>query len=417
MALTAAQIKAERIAAEQEARDAAYQASLTAAPKTDIQQDALSMIAKATGVAVRNNAPLPAQAYTGIAKQPVVAKEDMPVSQTDFDKLIQTGDTAARKGDELLAAGDAAAIAAGGTPIGGNPLGTIKQNADAFDEMTSLLRQWGLESLAETYTQLMTEGLSAAQAINKLKYDKTINPKTGKPYNAAYTIRFAGNAARVAKGMNAYDEATYLDVENTYDETLRKYGLVNLISPDKNIAQAKYAEYMGNGIAPTEFAERIQTVADRVINMDPSIKAQFQAYYPSLTNTDIVSYFLDPKETLPVLKNKVTAAEIGAVAGAAKYGIDETRAMDLAKFGVTREKALTGYQDVAEAVPTGTKLSGIYNEEGIKYGQAVAEDEYLKQDAQAKLKRNRLASKERAMFSGQSGVDQNSLQRGKSSAY
>ena len=168
---------------------------------------------------------------------------------------------------------------------------------------------------------------------------------------------------------------------------------------------------MGNDIAPPEFAERIKNVSERVLNMDPSIKAQFQAYYPSLTNTDIVSYFLDPKETLPVLKNKITAAEIGAVAGAAKYGIGETRAMDLAKFGVTRAEALTGYQDIAEAVPTGMRLSNIYGEEGIQYGQATAEDDYLKQDAQAKLKRNRLASRERASFQGNAGATSSSLKK------
>ena len=376
-------------------------------PSLDALYDAKVAAANAA-VAAQNAARYQAQ-----APKPV----EPPLSQADFDKTIAEGDAAAREGDRLLAEGNELAKIAGTTPIDLPPLGTIKQNPDAFDEMSSLLRQWGLESLAETYTQLMTEGLSAPQAINKLKYDKSINPKTGKPYNEAYTVRFAGNATRVAKGLNAYDEATYLDVENSYAETLNRYGLANLIKPDAAGKRAQFAGYMANDIAPTEFAERIQTVADRVINMDPAIKAQFQAYYPSLTNTDLVSYFLDPKETLPVLKNKVTAAEIGAVATKSQYGIDEARAMDLAKFGVTREKALAGYQDIAEAVPTGTKLSGIYNEEGIKYGQAVAEDEYLKDDAQAKLKRNRLASKERAMFSGQSGVDQNSLQRGKSSAY
>lgn len=331
---------------------------------------------------------------------------------------VITADPTVKLPAETKTAAEEYNVSQGLNPDGSKkPAEIFKETKDAFAEMTDILKQWGLESLADTYGRLMVQGFSAAEALNKLKYDKTVDPVTGKPWNAAYTVRFAGNAARVAKGMNAYDEGTYLEIENAYDETLRKYGLNNLISPDKAVAQAKYAEYMGNGIAPTEFAERIQTVADRVINMDPSIKAQFQAYYPSLTNTDIVSYFLDPKETLPVLKNKVTAAEIGAVAGAAKYGIDEARAMDLAKFGVSRERALAGYQDVAEAVPTGTKLSGIYNEEGIKYGQAVAEDEYLKQDAQAKLKRNRLASKERAMFAGQSGVNENSLQRGKSSAF
>ena len=292
------------------------------------------------------------------------------------------------------------------------PAGPSTETRDAFETMGLLLKQWGLDGLADTYGRLMTQGLSAAEALTKLKYDKTIDPVTGKPWNTAYNTRFKGNELRVAAGMNAYDEATYLDVENSYDETLRKYGLSNMVKADKAAAQAQYADYMAKGIAPTEFAERIQTVADRVINMDPSIKAQFQTYYPSLTNTDLVSYFLDPKETLPVLKNKVTAAEIGAVADAAKYGIGESRAMELAKFGVTRNEALAGYQNIAEVTPTANKLSGIYNEEGIAYGQTQAEDEYLKQDAQAKLKRNRLASKERAMFQGQSGVDTGSLVRG-----
>jgi hypothetical protein len=303
-----------------------------------------------------------------------------------------------------------------------NPDGTKKEvisdkTRDAFEVMKQTLRGWGLEDLADIYGSLMATGMSPDAAITKIKYDKSVNPATNKPWNDAYNTRFKGNELRVAKGLNAYSEDAYLEVENEYGETLNRYGLANMIKPDAASRRAQFAGYMGNDIAPPEFAERIQTVADRVINMDPSIKAQFQAYYPSLTNTDLVSYFLDPKETLPVLKNKVTAAEIGAVAGAAQYGINEARAMDLAKFGVSRKDALTGYQDIAEAVPTGTKLSGIYNEEGIKYGQAVAEDEYLKQDAQAKMKRNRLASKERAMFSGQSGVNQNSLQRGMSSAF
>jgi hypothetical protein len=332
---------------------------------------------------------------------PSIPEADMPLSEKEFDTTIETGDAAVREGNKALS----------GTPLGNNPLGTIRQNPDAFDEMSSILRQWGLESLAETYAQLMVEGLTDKQAINKLKYDKTINPATNKPYNEAYTIRFAGNVGRAAKGLNVYDEATYLEVENKYNDTLTKYGLSNMIKPSAAEKQAQFAGYMANDIAPTEFAERIQNVSERVLNMDPKIKAQFQAYYPSLNNTDLVSYFLDPKETLPVLKDKITAAEIGTVASAAQYGIGRDRAMELAQFGVTRATALTGYQDIAEAVPTGMKLSGIYGEEGIQYGQATAEDDYLKQDAQAKLKRNRLASKERASFEGSAGTTSSSLKK------
>jgi len=283
------------------------------------------------------------------------------------------------------------------------PKDISSETRDAFEELGMTLKGWNLEELAATYTQLMVEGKTAAQALTILKYSKEINPSTGLPYNAEYTKRFAGNAARIAGGMNAYDERTYIAVENAYEETLRLNGLGNMISTDRAVNQAKYADYMAKGIAPTEFENRIELVSERVMNMDPNTKAQFKAYYPQLTDTDLVSYFLNPKETLPVLKNKVTAAEIGAVAGAAKYGIGEARAMDLAQFGVTRATALTGYQDIAEAVPTGTKLSNIYAEENIQYGQTAAEDDFLKQDAQAKLKRNRLASKERAIFDASAG--------------
>jgi len=292
-----------------------------------------------------------------------------------------------------------------------------REDIDAFEELGLILKGYGLEGLADTYGRLMAMGKTAGQALTILKYDKTIDPVTGQPYNAAYSKRFAGNAARVAAGMNAYDEGTYLEVENAYEETLRRYGLSNMISPDRAVNQAKFADYMGKGIAPTEFAGRIQAVADEVINADANVKAQFKAFYPSITDADLVAYFLDPKQTLPVLQTKVRAAEIGGAAASQNLGITEARAMELGKFGVTRKDAITGFSEVAEALPTGKKLSDIYAEEKIGYTQQVAEDEYLKQDAQAKLKRNRLASKERAMFSGQSGADSNSLQRGYSSAF
>lgn len=329
--------------------------------------------------------------------------------------LTQAALDAATAQDKAVA--DAAAAAAGTKPPDkpvidkSKPVTTVVNNGisdstrDAFATMGLLLQQWGLEGLADVYGRLMAQGLSAAEALTKLKYDKTTDPVTGKPWNAAYSTRFAGNVSRVANGMNAYDEATYLDVENSYNETLRKYGLNNLINPDKSKAQAQYADYMAKGLAPLEFADRIDTVANRVLNMDPSIKAQFQSYYPSLTNNDLVSYFLDPAQTLPVLKSKVTAAEIGAVAKTTGYGIGEARAMELGQFGVTREKALVGYQDIAEVTPTSNKLSNIYNEESIVYGQTQAENEFLKQDAKSKLDRNRLASKERAMFSGSNNIN------------
>ena len=340
--------------------------------------------------------------------------EEVYTSGPKAGTSVATGGLVIQGSPGSLTAAEAANVTSGtgGNTGGGNTAyNPTREDMDAFEELGLILKSWGLESLADTYARLMAMGKTAGQALTILKYDKTVDPATGQPYNAAYSKRFAGNAARVAAGMNAYDEGTYLQVENAYEETLRRYGLSNMISPDRSVNQAKFADYMGKGIAPTEFAGRIQTVADEVINADANVKAQFKAFYPSITDADLVAYFLNPKETLPVLQTKVRAAEIGGAATSQDLGITEARAMELGKFGVTRKDAITGFSQVAEALPTGKKLSDIYAEEKIGYTQQVAEDEYLKQDAQAKLKRNRLASKERAMFSGQSGVGSGSLTR------
>jgi hypothetical protein len=285
------------------------------------------------------------------------------------------------------------------------------ETRDAFEGLKILFTQYGLGELSSTIEQMMQKGLTPSEATTALKYDKSINPATGQPWNAAYTKRFAGNAARVAKGLNAYDEATYLDVENSYEETLRRYGLGNMISTNREANQAKWASYMANDLAAPEFATRIKEVSDGVLNMDAATKSQWKTYYPSLTDSDIVAYFLDPKQTMPMLEEKVKAAQVGAVAGAAGYGITRERAEEFAKFGVSREGALTGYQNVATVLPSTSKQADIYNEESIQYNQTDAENEFLKKNPQAELKRNRLASKERASFQARSGVSGDTLNK------
>lgn len=284
---------------------------------------------------------------------------------------------------------------------------------DAFGKLMSILNQWNLGSLSGVIRQLLTEGLSYDSVLTKIKYDSAKNPATGEAYNAAYTVRFAGNKARLDKGLNALTEEQYLNNENSYAETLRAYGLTNMLSLDRTTNEAKFAQYIANDLAPTEFRDRIDLAATRVINMDPAIKKNFMEYYPEVNKSDLISYFLAPDETLPLLKTKINAAEIGAAAGYQGLGIGVGRAEELAKFGETYDQAKTDYSKVAEVLPTGQKLSNIYGEEGIAYTQATAEDEFIKQDAAAKLKRNRLASKERAMFEGSNNISLDRSYQGK----
>lgn len=279
-----------------------------------------------------------------------------------------------------------------------------KARQDAFQELRTVFESYGMGSLADTITRMMKSGLTANAALVKLKYDKTIDPKTGKAWNAAYELRFAGNQKRIANGLNAMSEAEYRLLEDSYAETLTRYGLGNMMSVDRVKNEAMWATYIGNDIKAPEFKDRIATVEDRVINADANTKAMFKQWYPNLTDSDLIAYFLNPKETIGKLQEKATAAEIGAAAMGQGLGTSQTSAEDLAKYGIDRAGALAGYSNIADVLPISQQLSNIYKETGINYTQASGESEFLKSNAKAAEDRKRLKSLERGKFSGDSGV-------------
>jgi hypothetical protein len=274
---------------------------------------------------------------------------------------------------------------------------------DAFAALTDLFASYGLESLAGEIAGYMTQGLTASEALIKLK----TNP------SGAYAKRFAGNFTRVKNGLNAISEAAYIGLENSYASTLKAYGLGNQVSLNREDNYKKFADYIAGDISADEFKDRVDTVVTRVQNADASIKSTLKAFYPEITDADLVGYFLNPKENLPKLQEKVTASEIGAAALGAGAGLttNVTTATDLARYGIDKEEAREGYSTIAGVLPTATKLGDIYNESGIKYAQAEGEAEVFKGSQDAATKRKRLASMERAAFGGSSGTGQSSLTR------
>ena len=272
-----------------------------------------------------------------------------------------------------------------------NPIST--DTRDAFATLQNLFTSYGLGSLASEIAGYMTSGLTASEALIKLK----TNP------SGAYAERFAGNFARTKKGLNVISEAAYIDLESSYAETLKAYGLGNMLSTDSKQNAKQFASYIENDISAVEFKDRINTVQERVVNADPAIKAMFKEFYPSLTNSDLVSYFLNPTETIGKLKEKVTSAEIGAAFTGQGLTTSLTSASDLARYGIDRAGALEGAANIAGVLPEATKLGNIYGETGIIYNQQTGEQEFLKSSDEAKRKRNLLASKERASFDASAG--------------
>ena len=265
---------------------------------------------------------------------------------------------------------------------------------DAFAALKDLFNSYGLSALSDEIAGYMTAGKTAGEALIALKTNPT----------GAYATRFAGNFARTAKGLNVLPEATYLANEAAYAETLKAYGLGNMLSTDPKANAAMFATYISNDVSPVEFKDRIATVEDRIINADPATKSMFQQWYPSLTDKDLVAYFLNPAETIGKLKEKVTSAEIGAAFTGQGLSTNAASATGLAQYGIDRAGALQGAAQIADVLPTSSKLSSIYGEAGINYTQASGEAEFLKTNVAAAEQRKRLKSMERGKFMGDSGV-------------
>jgi len=279
-------------------------------------------------------------------------------------------------------------------PVG--PTDAELARMDAFAQLQDLFESYNLGSLAGKITEYMKEGKGPNETVLLLKQ------------SPEYNLRFQGNTLRKAAGLNVMDEASYLALENSYANTLRNYGLGNMLSTDRTKNEAMYSKWMGNDLAAPEFQSRIKLATDRVMNADSMTRDTFKQFYPTLTDADLVSYFLAPKDTLSRLEEKVTAAEIGGVATGQGLTTDLTSATELAKFGIDRAAAIQGYSNIKDVLPVSQKLGNIYNEADIKYNQATGEEEFLKLNADAGEKRRRLKSLERAAFQGETGISQGS---------
>lgn len=271
-----------------------------------------------------------------------------------------------------------------------------KETQDAFAILKSALSNYGLETLYPVIEGYMKSGLGSEQAKLKIKTEPI------------YQARFAGNEKRRTAGLNVLSEAEYLALEDAYSQTLKAYGQQTYFGATRQARQETMAELIGGDVSATEFKDRIDLAVTRVNNADPLIKEQLKSYY-KIQDADLVGYFLNPKENLPKLEEKVKAAEIGSAAAMQNLTTSMATAEDLAKFGVDLATARRGYAAIADVLPTATKLGEIYSEEGVKYDQATAEAETFKGLASAQRKRLQLAQREIAAFGGQSGISRVSL--------
>jgi hypothetical protein len=266
------------------------------------------------------------------------------------------------------------------------------QRQSAYDLLFEQFKQYGLSDLVEPLKNLITSGASPSEF--------TIRLRESEPYKK----RFAANAQRVAKGLTALDEATYLGMEDQYQEVMRQYGLPeSYYAKDATGKQAGFEQLLSNDISNVELADRLMVAQDRVLKANPEVLKTIKDFYPDITNGDILAYTLDPKNAIKDIQRKATAAEIGAAQRGAGLQATLSGAEALVANKVTGEQYQAAAPTISEASIRGGQLASIYKED--PYTQQTAEQAVLNTpgSAEAMRRTKKLAGLETAAFSGSSG--------------
>jgi hypothetical protein len=333
----------------------------------------------------------------GTTKQtaaPEATAQPAPVTKTVVSTYTdpQTGDVFS-----VFSDGSKAKLATGGQEQA--------KRQSAYDVLLEQFSQYGMESLVTPLRDLITTSVSPSEFALRLRQSEQ------------YKQRFAGNTARIAKGLKALDEGTYIALEDKYQSIMRNYGLPASYYAKGDLGrQEGFEKLIANDVSATELEDRILLAQDRVIKAAPEISAALKKFYPDITNGDILAYTLDPTKGLSDIKRKVTAAEIAGTAS--KYGLttSDIDAEYLARYGVTKEKAEQGFSTVSSLLSRGKTLGDIYQ---TPYTQEMAEVEAfgLPSYEESRRQRRRLAGLERAEFSGQGGVTSGALGRERAGSF
>ena len=330
-----------------------------------------------------------AEGYYGNTYDPVKAAEtaaNKVAGKTDYQVAVAKG--IPTNNNTSTNANDAASKLAYDTAAQDKADEIKVKRTDAYQVLKTEFEKYGLGSLAQTVESLILNGTPKSEAVLQLR----ATPQ--------YKLRFAGNTARLAANKNLYDESTYLALENDFQSSFEAYGQKALLGKTRESAQAIFAEYIGSDKSPNEIKDRIKLAVEEVSSRK-DIRDEFKKYFPEITDSDLVSYFLKPKETLSALSAKVRVAQIGSTATSQGLNVSLATATDLEQMGLTENQAKIGYQKIATDLPTIEKLSNIDN---VDINATTAENAYLKGLASEQRKLNDAAERERNRFSSSAGT-------------
>ncbi len=307
-----------------------------------------------------------------------------------------------------------------GAPSGAATLPSPTGRPTAPDPRTitavrQLMASYGMSDLwSYVENQLITkEGYTGADADTiwvRLKTDTDKLPN-GKTVADTYKARFPANEERVKKGLPELTPLEYTKYERKVQSMFAQY------LPDYKGFYDKTDDYAGliaNNVDPEDLQNRLVMANQAAQAADPGLVKSLNEMY-GVGQSDLVAYFLDPKKTEELVRQRYAAAQFNSAARKAGASFsnqfaEEVAAQqgnaDLGTLAGSDDKALAG---IAGEIQAARNLSGVYSSDAVS-DEDVARSALNLQGAGAiDEKKRRLASRERGTFGGKMSADSGTL--------
>lgn len=277
--------------------------------------------------------------------------------------------------------------------------------ATATSFLSDILTQYGLGSLAGQVEGLInTWGTNTGVIAEKLRQ------------TSEYKTRFKGLVALQGKGnTDIRNEAEYIDLESRYRGVFRENGIPGFLGEPGSQAEIdSLADIIGNyTLSVAEVAERVHDAQRVVADTAPEVRQALQDYY-GINSTDLVEYALDQERTMKRFNAMANTAVFG--------GYARQRGLDASLSVAEQVAGLAGDDDINDARRIAQLNNDLQSAQSLATGgqrlAAISKDQFsddeaiqtqFELDLGATEKKNRLASQERARFSGQSALSKTSL--------
>lgn len=219
----------------------------------------------------------------------------------------------------------------------------------------------------------------------------------------AYKKRFAANEERIRKGLPELTPAQYIQLEQQYRMIMDQSGLPSGFYRDRK----DYEKWIADDNSPYEIQARINTAAQATANADPAIKQALRDYY-GVDDAGIMAHFLDPKTAADTLTSQYGAAQVGGAYRSQGLDMGRSLAEEISMSPSNVANAAAGASQVAADLSRAGQLGAIWGEDLTS--EDLTRDTFnLAGGSEARRKKGKLASQERAAFSGASATASGSL--------